>query len=150
MYHIRSSNRQKTFNFNISSTRYKIIIDCALFTKTRQACSIFQIRHNKTNSETVTLSRTKTRNRGHEKFANMLATITLTFPSSHKNILLFKGKWRFYVQSISWWSYTQHSCIWQVDLLIYRSQNDIGRGASKRGGVRSRANVKLISLNNII
>ena len=55
MYHIRSSNRQKTFNFDVSSTRCKIIIDCALFTKTRQACSICQIRYNKTNSETVTL-----------------------------------------------------------------------------------------------
>ena len=104
MYHIRSSNRQKTFNFNVSSTRCKIIVDCALFTKTRQACSICKIRHNKTNSETVTLSRTKTRTHGHEKFAKMLPTITLTFPSSHKNVLLYKGKWRIYVQSISWWS----------------------------------------------
>ena len=43
---------------------------------------------------------------------------------------------------------TQHSWIWQVVLLIYGSQNDIGRGASKRGRVRSRANVKLISVNN--
>ena len=68
------------------------MIDCALFTKTRQDWSICQIRHNKTNSETVTMSRTKTRNRGHEKIEKIMATITLTFPTSHKNILLCKEK----------------------------------------------------------
>ena len=54
------------------------------------------------------MSRTKTRNRGHEKIEKIMATITLTFPTSHKNILLCKGKWTFYVEYISWWNCTHN------------------------------------------
>ena len=133
MYHIRSRKRRKTFD----------LTNCALFTKTRN-CGL-----------------------------KILATITLTFPTLHTNILLYKGQWLLIHSFLMMWSSSAnintvynltkmrilfqicpegaaHSCNWQVGLLIYGGQNDIGGGAANRGGVRSRANVKLISFNNII